>query len=52
MELGGLGIEDRGEDSHLLSVGLCAVCHCCFNQGQTAAGHQSPGQLKLLCMQD
>lgn len=44
MELGGLRIEDReevrGEDSHLLSVGLCAVCHCCFNQGHTAAGLQ------------
>lgn len=26
------------EDSHLLSVGLCAVCHRCFNQGHAAAG--------------
>lgn len=48
MEGGGGGgdgagrVGDRGqeeEDSHLLSVGLCAVCHCCFNQGHAAAGH-------------
>lgn len=47
MEGGGGGdgagrVGDRGqgeEDSHLLSVGLCAVCHCCFNQGHAAVGH-------------